>query len=89
MNHFGKQQSCPSSAEILSCIKGSITPLARVRVEQHVKLCDFCGAEMQLLTKHGISRPRRRRPRGLVLVSFLLEKRPTVKAAAVHRAYAA
>jgi hypothetical protein len=51
MKSFGKQSSCPTSQEILSYVKGSISSVTRLGVEQHARICDFCGAEMQLLAK--------------------------------------
>lgn len=89
MKSFGKQHSCPSSEEILSCIEGSIAHLARVRVERHVKLCDFCGAEMQLLAKYSHRRAGRGRARRPALISLLQINLPVARAAAVHHAYAA
>ena len=51
MRSFGKQTYCPTSQEILAHVEGSLSPLTRQRVEEHALLCDFCGAELQLLTK--------------------------------------
>ena len=49
MKSFGKQSYCPTSHEILGYVEGSLGPLTRQRVEEHAFLCDFCGAELQLL----------------------------------------
>lgn len=51
MKIFGKQSHCPTSHEILGYVVGSLSPLTRQRVEEHAFLCDFCGAELQLLAK--------------------------------------
>lgn len=51
MKSFGKQSNCPTSHKILAYVQGSLRPLARERIAQHCALCDFCGAEAQLLTK--------------------------------------
>lgn len=51
MNSFGKKSYCPTSQEMLSCVQGSINPIIRLRIEQHTRLCDFCGGELQLLAK--------------------------------------
>ena len=51
MKSFAKQPYCPTSSEILSYVEGSTSLLVRQRVEQHVLLCDFCGAELQLFAK--------------------------------------
>lgn len=89
MKSFCKQHSCPTSAEILSCVKGSITPLAKLRVEQHAKLCDFCGAEMQLLAKHSSVRAHRKLARRPALISFLHISLPVPRVAVAHHAHAA
>lgn len=49
MKSFGKQSYCPTSHEILAYVDGSLSPLTRQRVGEHALLCDFCGAELQLL----------------------------------------
>ena len=49
MKSFGKHSYCPTSHEILGYVDGSLSPLTRQRVEEHASLCDFCGAELQLL----------------------------------------
>jgi hypothetical protein len=51
MKSFGKQSYCPTSHEMLAHVEGSLSPLNRQRVEEHALLCDFCGAELQLLAK--------------------------------------
>lgn len=52
MNSFAKQSNCPTSYEILSYVEDSIDPLSKQRVERHAGLCDFCGAELQMLAKY-------------------------------------
>lgn len=52
MNSFAKQTNCPASSEILSYVENSLRPLARQKVARHCSLCDFCGAEAQLLSKY-------------------------------------
>ena len=51
MKSFGKHPNCPTSHEILSYVEGTLRPLIRQRIAQHCALCDFCGAEAQLLAK--------------------------------------
>jgi len=49
---FGKQIKCPTTQQTLSYIEGSLGFLDAQRVAQHLHLCDFCGAEAQLLARH-------------------------------------
>jgi len=51
MKNYAKQPYCPTSQEMVSYVAGSTSPLIRERIEQHSRLCDFCGAELQLLAK--------------------------------------
>ena len=51
MKSFGKQANCPTSEKIFSYIEGGLRPLARQRMARHCTLCDFCGAEAQLLAR--------------------------------------
>ncbi len=51
MKSFGKHSNCPTSHAILSYVEGGLRPLARQRIARHCALCDFCGAEAQLLAK--------------------------------------
>jgi hypothetical protein len=85
MKIFGKQHSCPTSEQILSAVTGSIAPLARVSIEQHVQLCDFCGAEMQLLTRHSTVRAHRRLVPRRAVISFV-RIMPIAKAPLAHAA---
>lgn len=52
MKSFGKQPDCPTSRDMLSYVEGSLRPLARQRIQHHCVICDFCGAEAQLLATH-------------------------------------
>ena len=51
MKSFGKHSNCPTSHKILTYVEGGFRPLARQRIAQHCALCDFCGAEAQLLAR--------------------------------------
>jgi anti-sigma factor ChrR (cupin superfamily) len=51
MKSFGKHSNCPTSHEVLSYAEGRLRSLASQRIAQHCALCDFCGAEAQLLTR--------------------------------------
>jgi len=49
---FCKSKACPS-AEMLLLYRGNTLASGTCRrVSAHLKKCDFCGAELQLLTKH-------------------------------------
>jgi anti-sigma factor RsiW len=49
---FRKHKTCPTT-DVLVLYSGSeLTRGRRERVERHLGNCDFCGAEMQLLSKH-------------------------------------
>ena len=50
---FGKRRTCPPSETILSYVEGSFQSLLLgPTIESHLRNCDFCGAEMQFLSKH-------------------------------------
>jgi len=49
---FRKRASCPSSQELLGYHLSSVTDEQRSRVQAHLLACDFCNAELQLLTRH-------------------------------------
>ena len=51
MKTFGKHAHCPTSQKILSYAEGGLHPLSRQAIAQHCAVCDFCGAEAQLLTR--------------------------------------
>lgn len=52
MKSFSKQSGCPASHEILSYVEGSLRPISRQKIARHCAVCDFCGAEAQLFTRH-------------------------------------
>jgi hypothetical protein len=88
MKSFGKQHSCPTSTQILGCVTGAIAPAARLSIEQHAEVCDFCGAEMQMLAKHSTVRAHRRPARRRAVINFV-RFLPVTKAPVVPEAYAA
>jgi hypothetical protein len=49
---FCKQLTCPSSETLLSYGAAGLTSELKIHVTTHVAGCDFCGAELQLLTRH-------------------------------------
>jgi hypothetical protein len=49
---FRKQSSCPS-AEMLLCYRlDDLSSEQRARVTSHLGICEFCEAELQLLTEY-------------------------------------
>ena len=52
MPPFLKQRACPSAEQLLAYSWGGLSPLDRARVSAHCAACDFCNAELQLLTQH-------------------------------------
>jgi hypothetical protein len=73
---FGKRATCPTTEETLSYIEGSLGTGEAKRIAQHVHVCDFCGAEAQLLAKHGCTEQSNRQSPSLI--SFLRVKVPAV-----------
>lgn len=49
---FSKQATCPSSEMLLSYQRVGLAAEQRAWVASHLAACDFCGAELQLLTKY-------------------------------------
>ena len=48
---FRKQRSCPSSRVLLCYHDATLARRASQLVAEHLSACDFCGAELQLLSK--------------------------------------
>ena len=49
---FKKLRTCPHTETLLTFCRGARTAARAVRVAEHVESCDFCGAEVQLLSRH-------------------------------------
>jgi len=49
---FRKTAACPASATLLSYRSNNLPPDAATSVKDHLKLCDFCSAELPLLAHH-------------------------------------
>jgi hypothetical protein len=49
---FGKQATCPSSETLLLYQRVGLNLEQRSKIVSHLAACDFCGAELQLLTKY-------------------------------------
>lgn len=48
MPRFTKQADCTPSAAIAALAAGTLSPLARLAAEPHLRACDFCAAELRL-----------------------------------------
>lgn len=51
-NHFCKTAGCPSSQRLLRYRRYRLPIADRAEIESHLRACDFCNAELQLLTRH-------------------------------------
>jgi anti-sigma factor RsiW len=49
---FRKTSDCPTSQVLLACRRSLLTPKDEDYVETHLASCDFCSAELQLLTRY-------------------------------------
>jgi hypothetical protein len=49
---FRKLRTCPQTDTLLTFCQGARTAARAGRVAEHVESCDFCGAEVQLLSRH-------------------------------------
>src|SRR3989442_11786595 len=49
---FRKRISCPSSQTLLAFHRSRLSYEGSAHVETHLARCDFCNAELQLLTLH-------------------------------------
>lgn len=48
MPRFKKQSDCTSSAALAALAAGTLSPLARLAADSHLRACDFCAAELRL-----------------------------------------
>jgi hypothetical protein len=49
---FRKLRTCPQTETLLTFCRGAHAAARGGRVAEHVESCDFCGAEVQLLSRH-------------------------------------
>ena len=49
---FCKTVRCPSSETLLGYRRNRVTIVERLLVESHLRECDFCSAELELLKRH-------------------------------------
>jgi hypothetical protein len=54
---FCKQLTCPSTETLLSYGAASLTSELKIHVTTHLAGCDFCNAELHLLTRHTAPAP--------------------------------
>ncbi|HEY0407177.1 MAG TPA: hypothetical protein VGC89_15705 [Pyrinomonadaceae bacterium] len=54
---FCKQLTCPSSETLLSYGVASLASELKTQVTKHLAGCDFCDAELHLLTRHQTPAP--------------------------------
>ncbi|HVG34517.1 MAG TPA: hypothetical protein VM911_15710 [Pyrinomonadaceae bacterium] len=52
---FRKQTSCPSAEMLLCYHSDELSAHQRERVASHLNICEFCEAELQLLTEYPAS----------------------------------
>jgi len=50
--HFCKTTRCPSSQALLRYHRQHLPIANRAEIEIHLRACDFCNAELQLLKRH-------------------------------------
>ena len=48
MPRFSKQADCINSAALAAFAAGTLSPLARLAADSHLRACDFCAAELRL-----------------------------------------
>lgn len=49
---FGKWETCPTTETLLRFISEGLTANQHEKIATHIAVCDFCGAEIQLLSKN-------------------------------------
>jgi anti-sigma factor RsiW len=49
---FRKTADCPTSQVLLACRRSLLTAKDEDYIESHLASCDFCSAELQLLTRY-------------------------------------
>jgi len=52
MAEFGKKLTCPSAETLLAYNEAPLPVLVRQATSAHLRACDFCGAALELLSKH-------------------------------------
>lgn len=52
LSHFRKSMACPSSKLLLSYVSDNLSVEVSLLVKAHLAGCDFCEAELKLLSHH-------------------------------------
>ena len=52
---FEKNLACPSSRLLQMSVSSDLSPEIKKLIDDHVETCEFCGAELELLTRHPIA----------------------------------
>src|SRR5437588_12428608 len=52
VRNFCKTAHCPSSETLLRYARSLLRTTDRFRIERHLRNCDFCSAELQLLGRY-------------------------------------
>ena len=85
MPRFAKQASCTPSATLAALRAGELSPLARQSAELHSRSCDFCAAELQLLSAAAASHVVTPEPPPVPLALRLFAESKLAEAAALAR----
>lgn len=74
MPRFAKQPDCPTSATLQAYGADTLSFLARPGVATHLAACEFCGAELALLTQpaRAVERPEVEPPPTVMPLALLL-----------------
>ena len=49
---FSKTAECPTSEVLLDYSRSLMPPMMPIFIEEHLASCEFCGAEVQLLSRY-------------------------------------
>lgn len=71
---FCKLKSCPPAETLLLFRDATLAGEATGQVEAHLSCCDFCGAELQLLTRYAPAGPPLVRPAKMPWALYRLAK---------------
>ncbi len=71
---FRKRKTCPSSEVLLLYSDSVLVSAARHIIAEHVSSCDFCAAEMQLLSRFAPRTPAAHKPARIPLHLYRLAK---------------
>ena len=52
LQKYQKESTCPDANTVLLCLGGQLSARNAESVMRHLRACDFCGAEADLLSRH-------------------------------------